>query len=76
MTDYIILLVNRRSFLETPLFTKSWMAMNLTDDDLWNLQKELLKEPKKGSVIPQSELCEYREAGQPGGRKKACDKDY
>lgn len=26
--------------------------MNLTDDDLWNLQKELLKEPKKGSVIP------------------------
>ncbi len=40
-----------RIFIETPIFTKKWFDLGLTDDDLLMLQEELLNNPKKGNVI-------------------------
>jgi hypothetical protein len=40
-------------FVEAPLFTKQ--IRDLVPDDLYaNLQRDLLKDPKKGAVIPQT----------------------
>lgn len=41
-----------REFVETPIFTKKWQKMGLNDNDLWELQKSLLANPKLGDVIP------------------------
>ncbi len=40
-----------RTFVETPIFTKNWHSLGLTDDDLKNLQEILLENPKAGDVI-------------------------
>lgn len=40
-----------RTFIEVPIFTKKWHSLGLTDDNLKDLQKELLKDPKAGDVI-------------------------
>lgn len=40
-----------RTFIETPLFTKKWYELELTDDDLRSLQNILLQDPKTGDVI-------------------------
>lgn len=41
-----------RTFKELPEFTKKWMELGLTDDDLKSLQEILLKNPETGDVIP------------------------
>ncbi len=40
-----------RTFIEVPLFTKRWMEIGLTDNDLLHLQIMLLKNPESGPVI-------------------------
>lgn len=40
-----------RTFIEVPLFTKRWLEIGLTDDDLLQLQIMLLKDPESGPVI-------------------------
>lgn len=41
-----------RTFIETPIFTKKWYELDLTDEDLRSLQNNLLNNPKIGAVIP------------------------
>lgn len=41
----------RRAFVLTPGFEKSWVAMNLGDDELRELQNLLIKNPEAGDVI-------------------------
>ena len=48
-----------RQFVETTVFTRRWMGLGLDDDDLFELQKYLLKVPSAGDVI----------AGTGGARK-------
>ena len=40
-----------RIFIETPSFTKTWIELGLTDDDLLRLQDILLVDPQSGPVI-------------------------
>lgn len=40
-----------RTFIETPIFTAKWRELGLSDDDLKNLQKVLLDNPKLGNTI-------------------------
>ena len=40
-----------RTFVETPIFTRKWFDLGLTDDDLSALQRVLLDNPKTGRVI-------------------------
>lgn len=40
-----------RTFIEVPTFTKKWKSLGLTDEDLRQLQRILLKDPKTGDVI-------------------------
>lgn len=40
-----------RTFIETPMFTAKWQDLGLTDDDLRELQKILLKNSKSGDTI-------------------------
>lgn len=35
-----------RTFIETPMFTAKWQDLGLTDDDLRELQKNLIKKFK------------------------------
>ena len=48
-----------RQFVETTIFTKRWIELGLDDDDLFEMQKYLLKYPSAGDVI----------AGTGGARK-------
>jgi len=41
----------KRTFLETPIFIKRWNELGLTDDDLLELQKFILKNPTAGNII-------------------------
>lgn len=41
----------KRTFIELPIFRSRWKAMGLNDDDLARLQRELLEDPKVGSVM-------------------------
>ena len=41
----------RRAFVLTPGFEKSWVAMNLGDDELRELQNLLIENPEAGDVI-------------------------
>jgi len=41
-----------RAFKSTAEFDKQWKHMSLNDDDQRKLEKELLDNPKKGTVIP------------------------
>ena len=43
-----------RQFVETTVFTKRWIEIGLDDDDLFALQKYLVKIPSAGDVIPGS----------------------
>ena len=40
-----------RTFIETRIFSKRWVELNLHDEDLAELQKFILKNPKAGNVI-------------------------
>ena len=40
-----------RTFIETPIFTAKWLELGLTDDNLKDLQKILLENPKLGDTI-------------------------
>ena len=40
-----------RIFVETPIFTRKWHELELTDDDLRALETILLKNPKQGDTI-------------------------
>lgn len=40
-----------RTFIETPIFTAKWQELGLTDDNLKDLQKILLENPKLGDTI-------------------------
>jgi len=40
-----------RTFIEVPTFTRKWRELGLTDDNLRDLQKVLLDNPKAGDVI-------------------------
>ena len=40
-----------RTFIEVPTFTRKWRELGLTDDNLRDLQKILLDNPKTGDVI-------------------------
>ena len=43
----------KRTFIETPSFTEKWHNLNLTDEDLRNLQNAIMCDPKSaGDVIP------------------------
>lgn len=41
----------KRIFAETPIFTKRWRELGLTDDDLLDLQTFILKNPNAGDLI-------------------------
>lgn len=41
----------KRTFIEVPTFTRKWKELGLTDDNLRDLQKILLDNPKAGDVI-------------------------
>ena len=41
----------KRIFVELPIFRSRWKSMGLNDDDLTRLQRELLEDPKVGSVM-------------------------
>ncbi len=43
-----------RTFIETPTFTRKWVACGLTDDDLRTLENVLLRNPKTGEVIQET----------------------
>lgn len=43
--------MEKRTFIETPMFTKKWYELGLTDDDLCILQNQLLENPKLGDTI-------------------------
>jgi hypothetical protein len=40
-----------RQFIETTVFSKRWLELRLSDDDLLELQTQLMKRPTAGSVI-------------------------
>lgn len=40
-----------RTFIETPIFTTKWQELGLTDENLKDLQKILLENPKLGDTI-------------------------
>ncbi|MBR5248222.1 MAG: hypothetical protein IKV27_04660 [Lachnospiraceae bacterium] len=40
-----------RTFIEVPIFTGKWEKLGLTDDNLRDLQKVLLENPKSGDAI-------------------------
>ena len=40
-----------RTFIETPMFTKKWGELGLSDDILRELQNILLENPKAGNTI-------------------------
>lgn len=40
-----------RTFIESPIFTRKWHELGLTDDNLKDLQKILLENPKLGDTI-------------------------
>ena len=41
----------KRTFIETPIFTKRWGEQGLTDNDLLKLQKFILTNPSAGDII-------------------------
>ena len=41
----------KRTFVETPIFSKRWSELGLTDDDLLVLQTFILRNPSAGDVI-------------------------
>ena len=41
----------KREFVELPIFSRRWKDLGLDDKDLLRLQKELLENPKAGTVI-------------------------
>ena len=41
----------KRSFVEVPMFTAKWRELEMTDEDLRELKKVLLQNPKKGDSI-------------------------
>lgn len=40
-----------REFTETPLFTKNWIELGFSDEDLRELQNVLIEDPKTGKAI-------------------------
>ena len=40
-----------RTFIEVPIFTNKWKELGLTDENLRELQKLLLDDPKAGDAI-------------------------
>lgn len=40
-----------RTFIEVPIFTKKWKELGFTDENLRELQKVLLDDPKTGDAI-------------------------
>lgn len=40
-----------RTFIETPIFTRKWHELELTDGDLRALENILLENPKQGDAI-------------------------
>ena len=40
-----------RTFIEVPIFTKKWKELGFTDENLRELQKLLLDDPKAGDAI-------------------------
>lgn len=40
-----------RTFIEVPTFTRKWKELGLTDENLRDLQRVLLANPKTGDVI-------------------------
>lgn len=44
----------KREFIEVDIFSKAWKAMDLTDDDLKNLQKQIMADPECGDIIVHS----------------------
>lgn len=40
-----------REFTETPLFTKNWIGLGFSDEDLRELQNVLIEDPKTGKAI-------------------------
>ena len=41
----------KRTFIETPVFTRRWSELGLKDDDLSGLQEFILKNPDAGDII-------------------------
>ncbi len=64
-----------RKFIESPVFTRKWFALGLTDAELLALEIELLKDPKCGDVMQGTgRLRKYRiavkeNAGKSGGAR-------
>ena len=44
----------KRLFVETKTFTENWFKLGLTQSDLYELQNDLLDDPKIGDVIQQT----------------------
>lgn len=42
----------RRTFIQTEMFTKQWDSLGLTDEDMCRLEKEILRNPQIGPVVP------------------------
>ena len=59
-------------FIELPGFTRAWVALDLTDDDLRALQAAILEGPSRHPVIPGTGgLRKIRFARPGGGRGKS-----
>ena len=43
-----------REFIETRVFEKRWKELNLTDEDLRQLQNYIMKNPEAGDIIKES----------------------
>ena len=41
-----------RTFIETTIFTRQWVELGLSEEDLRLLQNRILENPKTGDVIP------------------------
>ena len=41
-----------RTFIQTDMFTKQWDSLGLTDEDMYCLEQEILRNPKIGPVVP------------------------
>ena len=65
----------RRKFIESPVFTKKWFDLGLTDSELLALEILLLQDPKRGIVMQGTgRLRKYRIAvddnsGKSGGAR-------
>ena len=64
----------KREFIETNIFSKRWKELNLTDNDLRELQKFIMENPNAGDMIQGTGgliklRCTLQDTGKSGGAR-------